>query len=108
MVFLSCLVGVGISIAAIWAQSMVSATSMLVLTNANKFAVLLIEIRFMPETHPATGIQIVGAVFAIVASVLYGRIREHEEQIKKEEERRKKEKEINSDEESLPLIPKKS
>lgn len=106
MVFLSCVVGVGISIAAIWAQTLVSATSMLVLTNANKFAVILTEIYVLPETHAATRFQIGGAVFAIVASVLYAKIREEEEKIKKEEDQRKKE--IHSDEEATPLIPRNS
>eukprot|EP00927_Polykrikos_kofoidii_P010517 TRINITY_DN1443_c0_g1_i9.p1 TRINITY_DN1443_c0_g1~~TRINITY_DN1443_c0_g1_i9.p1 ORF type:complete len:340 (-),score=51.62 TRINITY_DN1443_c0_g1_i9:70-1089(-) len=75
---LSCLVGVGISFTAIWTQSVISATSMLVLTNANKFVVMLLEIWVMPETHRVTPLQSVGAAVAIVATLLYARCRETE------------------------------
>jgi len=83
-VMLSCLVGVGISFAAIWTQSLVSATSMLVLTNANKFVVILLELFCMPEAHSITHGQTVGAFTAIVATVLYARSRDYEEKAAKE------------------------
>jgi hypothetical protein len=82
-VMLSCLVGVGISIAAIWTQSLVSATSMLVLTNANKFVVILLELFCMPEAHSITHGQTLGAFTAIVATVLYARSRDFEEKAAK-------------------------
>jgi len=83
-VFLSCLVGVGISFTAIWTQSLISATSMLVLTNANKFVVIIIELFLMAEAHPITRIQTLGAVTAIVATFLYAKSREIEEKMAKD------------------------
>merc|ERR1719178_95530 len=43
----SCVVGVGISYTGIWAQSMISATSFLVLVNSNKFIIILLEAYIM-------------------------------------------------------------
>jgi hypothetical protein len=77
-VFLSCVAGVGISYTAIWAQSLISATSMLVLTNSNKFVVILLEIFAMPESRKLTPLQIVGAFGAIAASVAYSKARDFE------------------------------
>eukprot|EP00927_Polykrikos_kofoidii_P010511 TRINITY_DN1443_c0_g1_i10.p1 TRINITY_DN1443_c0_g1~~TRINITY_DN1443_c0_g1_i10.p1 ORF type:complete len:340 (-),score=58.68 TRINITY_DN1443_c0_g1_i10:35-1054(-) len=74
----SCLVGVGISFTAIWTQSVISATSMLILTNANKFVVMLLEIWVMPELHRVTPRQSVGAAIAIIATLLYAHFREKE------------------------------
>merc|ERR1712032_1095821 len=42
-VVLSCVVGVSISYCGIWAQSLISATSFLVLVNTNKFVIIFIE-----------------------------------------------------------------
>jgi drug/metabolite transporter (DMT)-like permease len=78
-VFLSCMVGVGISFTAIWAQSIISATSMLVLTNANKFVVILVELFLIPEAHQISRVQLLGAITAIMATVLYAKSREAED-----------------------------
>merc|ERR1719199_1777138 len=78
-VLASCVVGVGISFTAIWTQSLISATSMLVLTNSNKFAVILVEIFAMPGKRHLTPSQIAGAMLAIVATIFYARAREAEE-----------------------------
>jgi drug/metabolite transporter (DMT)-like permease len=101
-VMLSCLVGVGISFAAIWTQSLVSATSMLVLTNANKFVVILLELFCMPEAHSITHGQTLGAFTAIVATVLYARSRDFEEKAAKETVKKLAEKSA----ETTPLLAK--
>jgi len=71
----SCIVGVGISYCGIWAQSLISATSFMVLVNVNKFAIILLEVFVMrtKKTHP---LQVAGAIIAILAGVAYGRARE--------------------------------
>merc|ERR1719237_951492 len=72
-VFLSCCTGVGISYCAIWAQTLISATSMLALTNANKFAIIALEVFVMRGEHPLSYVQILGASVAIMASIGYAR-----------------------------------
>mmetsp|Transcript_87400 Transcript_87400/g.203285 ORF Transcript_87400/g.203285 Transcript_87400/m.203285 type:complete len:326 (-) Transcript_87400:127-1104(-) len=74
-VVLSCLVGVGISYFGIWAQSLISATSFLVLVNANKFFIIFVE-AFCMHSKVLKPIQIVGAAIAILAGVGYGKARE--------------------------------
>jgi len=74
-VVLSCLVGIAISYTGIWAQSMISATSFLVLVNANKFVIIFIE-AFCLKTKVLTSIQVVGACVTILGGVLYGKARE--------------------------------
>merc|ERR1719188_2643574 len=74
-VTLSCLVGIAISYTGIWAQSMISATSFLVLVNANKFVIIFIE-AFCLKTKTLAPIQIVGACVTIIGGVLYGKARE--------------------------------
>jgi len=71
----SCIVGVGISYCGIWAQSLISATSFMVLVNVNKFAIILLEVFVMriKKPHP---LQVAGAIVAILAGVAYGRARE--------------------------------
>lgn len=71
----SCLVGVGISYTGIWAQSLITATSFLVLINANKFFIILFEVFFM-RSKTLMPIQIAGAVVTILGGVLYGKARE--------------------------------
>lgn len=71
---LTCVVGVGIAYAGVWLQSLISATSFLVLATANKFTVILIEVCFMKEVM--TQLQIVGASIVIISGVLYGTARE--------------------------------
>jgi len=71
----SCAVGVGISYCGIWAQSLISATSFLVLVNANKFVVVLLEVSFM-SSKPLHPLQVAGALWTICAGATYGRARE--------------------------------
>merc|ERR1719221_1073293 len=82
-VSLSCVVGVGISFSAIWAQSLISATSMLVLTNSNKFVVILLELFAMPSTSVLTVCQTIGASLTVGASLLYARARDIEQEMQK-------------------------
>lgn len=77
-VFASCVVSVGISYTGIWAQSLVTATSFLVLVNANKFFIIFLE-AFVMHTKQLTPTQIAGACIAILASAAYGKAREHAE-----------------------------
>jgi len=78
-VAMSCLVGVGISYTGVWVQSLMSATSMLVLINANKFAILFLEVLVMRSKTVGT-CQILGATLSILFSILYGKAREAVEQ----------------------------
>ncbi len=64
----------GISYTGIWAQSLISATSFLILINVNKFAIIGIEAVFMDKQ--LTMAQIVGAVITIIAGVSYGKAQE--------------------------------
>lgn len=68
-------VGVGISFTGIWVQTMISATSFLVLINANKFVVLFLEVFVMKE-KTLGNMQIAGAIVSILACVVYGKARE--------------------------------
>jgi len=99
-VALSCVAGVGISYTGIWAQSLITATSFLVLATANKFVVLLIEL-FAMRTKTMTPLQVAGAVLTIVGSVAYGKARERIEAQAKLEKKQEPE-----DEEKQPLLPK--
>jgi len=74
-VVLSCAVGIGISYTGIWAQSLISATSFLVLVNANKFVIIFIE-AFCLKTKSLAAIQVVGACVSILGGVMYGKARE--------------------------------
>jgi len=71
----SCIVGVGISYCGIWAQSLISATSFMVLVNVNKFAIVLLEV-FVIRTRKPHPLQVAGAIVAILSGVAYGRARE--------------------------------
>merc|ERR1719350_632327 len=71
----SCIVGVGISYTGIWAQSLISATSFLVLVNANKFVIIFIEVLAMHKA-PLGPRQITGAFVTIAAAAAYGKARE--------------------------------
>lgn len=72
---LSCVVGVGIAYAGVWTQSLINATSFLVLATANKFFVLIIEVCFM-RSKTLTPFQLVGASLTILAGVYYGKARQ--------------------------------
>merc|ERR1719499_2267177 len=71
----SCVVGVGISYTGIWAQSLISATSFLVLVNVNKFVIILLEVLAMHK-KPLGPRQILGALLSIAAGAGYGKARE--------------------------------
>lgn len=74
-VIASCIVSVGISYTGIWAQSLISATSFLVLVNANKFFIIFLE-AFIMRTKTMSPTQMIGAIIVILASVAYGKARE--------------------------------
>lgn len=71
----SCIVGIGISYSAVWVQSHISTTSFLMLVNSNNFVILFIEVYVM-HTKQLTPFQILGASVSIIASILYGMIRD--------------------------------
>jgi hypothetical protein len=83
-VFTSCVVGVGISYCGIWAQSLISATSFLVLVNANKFFIIFLE-TFVMGTKSMTPIQVLGATIAVLAAAAYGEARSQAESEKRNE-----------------------
>jgi len=70
----SCLVGVGISYTGIWCQSLISATSFLILINVNKFAIIGIEAIFLSKE--LTWAQVMGALITIFGGVTYGKAQE--------------------------------
>lgn len=78
-VLLSCLVSVGISYTGVWAQSLISATSFLMLVNANKFIIIFIE-AFWLQQLVINRLQLLGAVLAVGSSVAYGHSRQRLEQ----------------------------
>lgn len=80
----SCVVGLGISYCGIWAQSMISATSFLVLVNANKFFIIFLE-TFVMGTKQMTPLQILGASIAIMAAAAYSEARNQAENAQKKE-----------------------
>ena len=82
---LSCVIGLSIGFTGIWAQSLISATSFLVMVNANKFVIIGIE-AFGMHTKVLTHGQILGASLSILGGILYGKARQ---QIEQEEEERK-------------------
>jgi len=83
-VCISCVVGLGISYCGIWAQSLISATSFLVLVNANKFFIIFLE-SFIMGTKSMTPIQILGATIAVLAAAAYGEARSRAEaEVRKE------------------------
>jgi len=82
-VIASCFVGAGIAYTGIWAQSLISATSLLVLVNSNKFVIIFIEV-FCLRHKTVTGLQILGAIVAICGGALYGRARSDMENAQKD------------------------
>merc|ERR1711988_1994774 len=73
MLFLSCLVGVGIGWSAINAQQYVTATTMMVITNVNKFVVIFVGIAFMGEAKSPAAI--IGCFVALGGGIFYARCR---------------------------------
>jgi len=98
----SCVVGVGISYCGIWAQSLISATSFLVLVNANKFFIIFIEVFIMRTLH-LHPIQAAGTILALFAGIGYGNAREA---IESDEKAAKLAEECSNDPEVAPLLPK--
>eukprot|EP00930_Biecheleria_cincta_P076246 TRINITY_DN6345_c0_g2_i2.p1 TRINITY_DN6345_c0_g2~~TRINITY_DN6345_c0_g2_i2.p1 ORF type:complete len:351 (-),score=65.48 TRINITY_DN6345_c0_g2_i2:146-1153(-) len=86
---MSCVVGLGISYTGIWAQSLISATSFLVLVNANKFFIVFIE-AYLMGTKVLTRRQIVGAVISIAGGIAYALVRQQIEQEAAEQGERQK------------------
>lgn len=84
LVAVSCVVSLGISYCGIWAQSLISATSFLVLVNANKFFIIFLE-TFIMGTKSMTPIQILGATIAVLAAAAYGEARSQAEAETKKE-----------------------
>ena len=72
---LTCVIGLSISYTGIWAQSLISATSFLVMVNANKFVIICIE-AFGLHAKALSLLQVAGASIAILGGVLYSRERE--------------------------------
>jgi len=71
----SCLVGAGISYAGIWVQSMITATTFLVLVNTSKFIIIIFE-SYIMKTKFMRPLQVLGAAVTILAGVLYGKVRQ--------------------------------
>jgi hypothetical protein len=71
----SCIVAVGIGYCGVWAQSLITATTFLVLVNTNKFVMIFIEV-FLMKTKAITSLQIFGCSVAIAGGVYYGKARE--------------------------------
>jgi len=67
----SCVIGLGISYTGVWAQSLISATTFLVLANANKIVVIGIE-AFVMHTKHLNNSQTTGAYLTIIGACCYG------------------------------------
>jgi len=84
-VVLTCIIGLGISYCGIWAQSLISATSFLVMLNANKFFIIGLE-AFGMHTKQLSAVQVLGASFTILGAVMYGKARQAAEEAAKEKQ----------------------
>jgi len=78
LILASCVVGVGIGYCGVWAQSLISATSMLVLVNVNKFAIIFIE-GVCLGTKQLSMLQTLGALTALTAGAFYGKAKDMKE-----------------------------
>mmetsp|Transcript_51689 Transcript_51689/g.84695 ORF Transcript_51689/g.84695 Transcript_51689/m.84695 type:complete len:317 (+) Transcript_51689:48-998(+) len=76
---MTCIIGLTISYTSIWAQSLISATSFLVMINANKFVIIGIE-AFGMHSKALNHIQVLGASLTVLGGVLYGKSRQWIEQ----------------------------
>mmetsp|Transcript_65630 Transcript_65630/g.203181 ORF Transcript_65630/g.203181 Transcript_65630/m.203181 type:complete len:335 (+) Transcript_65630:84-1088(+) len=105
-IFASCVVGAGISYCGIWAQSMISATSFLVLVNANKFAIIFLEVTVLhvKSLHP---VQVIGALVSVLAGVWYGAARSTLEASAKAEASGREAGDSEEADETRPLVAKK-
>uniref|UniRef100_A0A7S4ESZ2 EamA domain-containing protein n=2 Tax=Chrysotila carterae TaxID=13221 RepID=A0A7S4ESZ2_CHRCT len=73
MIVLSCLNGVAISYAGLRVQQLVTATTFMVLTNVNKFIVILFGVVALREA--LTTFSLCGVILAIGGALLYARAR---------------------------------
>jgi hypothetical protein len=71
----SCFVGAGISYTGVWVASLISATSFLVLINANKFFIIFLEV-FVMKSKELSLWQVIGATISILAGIAYGKARD--------------------------------
>eukprot|EP00913_Durusdinium_trenchii_P007268 g6832.t1 len=78
---LTCFIGLSICYTGIWAQSLISATSFLVMVNANKFVIIGIE-AFGMQTKVLTTVQLLGGTISILGGVLYGKARQAIEEVR--------------------------
>eukprot|EP00931_Biecheleriopsis_adriatica_P059866 TRINITY_DN35890_c0_g1_i1.p1 TRINITY_DN35890_c0_g1~~TRINITY_DN35890_c0_g1_i1.p1 ORF type:complete len:321 (-),score=51.33 TRINITY_DN35890_c0_g1_i1:41-1003(-) len=83
VILLSCIIGIGIGYCGVWAQSLISATSFLVMVNANKFVIIGIE-AFGLHEHYLNHIQIIGASLTILGACFYGQARQNVEALVQE------------------------
>lgn len=74
VIALTCVIGLGISYCGIWTQSLISATSFLVMTNANKFVIIGIE-AFGLHTKILGPTQTIGATVTLLGACLYAQAR---------------------------------
>jgi hypothetical protein len=71
----SCFVAAGISYTGVWVTSLISATSFLVLINANKFFIIFLEVLVMKSNELSLW-QGIGATISILAGIAYGKARD--------------------------------
>lgn len=72
---MTCVIGLTISYTSIWAQSLISATSFLVMINANKFVIIGIE-AYGLHSKALNWVQILGASLTVLGGILYGKARQ--------------------------------
>lgn len=83
----TCIIGLGISYCGIWAQSLISATSFLVMVNANKFVIIAIEAIGL-HTKVLSYTQAAGATVTLLGACLYAQARRDLEAAAEEQERK--------------------
>lgn len=83
-IVLTCVIGLGISYCGIWAQSLISATSFLVMLNANKFFIIGLE-AFGLHTKMLSHVQVLGASLTLFGAILYGKARQAAEEVKEKQ-----------------------
>eukprot|EP00929_Paragymnodinium_shiwhaense_P004137 TRINITY_DN104861_c0_g1_i1.p1 TRINITY_DN104861_c0_g1~~TRINITY_DN104861_c0_g1_i1.p1 ORF type:complete len:357 (-),score=78.82 TRINITY_DN104861_c0_g1_i1:101-1171(-) len=102
----SCVVGVGISFTGILVQSLISATSFLVLINANKFVIILLEVSYLHDTKKLTPLQVFGALVAVFGSIVYGYVKGEADKRRAQDKAAVIDFENGEDEEKEPMIRK--
>jgi hypothetical protein len=93
----SCFVGAGISYTGVWVASLISATSFLVLINANKFFIIFLEV-FVMKSKELSLVQVIGATISILAGIAYGKARDAADVAEEEESTDDEEKVTNDTE----------